>query len=267
MPMTVTPAKVAQFRHDGFVHLPAIADADAVASLATVADLLLECPQQLMAVNGEALPDSYLWLSHAACQQALMQLPLAEIAGALMGCARVRLFQDQMFSKPPGFNVATPWHQDASHWCLAGEQICTIWLALDDVDIADGAMCYLPGSHRHGQVHAPCGRDGQPWPGVAGDPLPPVDEAHTRVCTARAGDVIAHHGRTVHGSRHNARGRHHRRAYVTRWLGPDVVFEPRGFEMPLPLAVPMIAGEPLSHPLFPLFDLGARMLSERSSLV
>lgn len=232
-----------------------VADADRIAQLRDVADQIARDGRQLFATNGEALTTSYLWLTHEACEAALFALPLARLAAELMGSRTARLFYDEIIAKPPGASRPTRWHQDASHWCVRGEQVCTLWLALDDVGQDDGAVRYIPGSHRDGRVFQPADDSGRPWPGAAGDPPPPqavFDAWDSLGFTLAAGDAVVHQSRVVHGSFANRAGRHDRRAYVTRWLGDDAGYSGRGFDMPVPLAVPFEEGQPFAHGLFPL---------------
>ncbi|MBI1927605.1 phytanoyl-CoA dioxygenase family protein [Candidatus Poribacteria bacterium] len=56
------------------------------------------------------------------------------------------------FCKMPGDTKQVSWHQDASYWPLTPSKTVTAWLAIDDSDIENGAMQFLPGSHRHGQI-------------------------------------------------------------------------------------------------------------------
>jgi len=246
----ISRQQIDTYGRDGVVHLPNAIGEPWLTRLCDVAQALQEAPQPLQAVNGEALPDSYLWITFEACADALAALPLANYAATLMGSRGVRLFYDQMFMKGPSFSTSTPWHQDASHWCLGGEMICSLWLALDYIGVGDGALRYLPGSHRSGTIYRPCFSDGSPWPGTTG-PLPPdFEQAHTKTIEVRPGDIIVHHSRTVHASHPNRTQRHSRRAYVTRWLGDDAVYVPRGFEMPLPVNTKLCQGQPLNHPLF-----------------
>ncbi len=44
------------------------------------------------------------------------------------------------------------WHQDASYWPLTPARTVTVWLAIDDADVANAAMKFLPGTHRHGHL-------------------------------------------------------------------------------------------------------------------
>ena len=56
------------------------------------------------------------------------------------------------FAKMPGDGKQVSWHQDASYWPLTPSKTVTVWLAIDDADKENGAMQFIPGSHRHGQI-------------------------------------------------------------------------------------------------------------------
>lgn len=241
----ISRQQIDTYGRDGVVYLPDAIGEPWLTRLCDVAEALQEAPQPLQAVNGEALPDSYLWLTFEACADALAALPLAKYAATLMGSRDVRLFYDQIFTKAPGFSTPTPWHQDASHWCLGGEMICSLWLALDNIGVDDGALRYLPGSHRSGTIYRPCFLNGAGRPAVP----PDFEQAYTQTIEVRPGDILHPISRTVHASHPNRTNRHSRRAYVTRWLGDDAVYVPRGFEMPLPVKAKLCQGQPLNHPL------------------
>lgn len=245
----------ASYAVSGIACVRGMADANRIAALRAVADEIADGGRRLFATNGEALPTSYLWLTHATCEAALFELPLARIAAGLMGSRTARLLYDEIIVKPHGASQPTRWHQDASHWCVRGDQVCTLWLALDDIGPGDGAVRYIPGSHADGRVFRPADDSGRPWPGAAGDP-PPQQSAFEGLdsvsFTLEAGDAVVHQARVVHGSFANGAGRHDRRAYVTRWLGDDAVYSWRGFHMPVPVAVPFEEGKPFAHGLFPL---------------
>ncbi len=62
-----------------------------------------------------------------------------------------RLFHDQLFSKPANHGGVVAWHQDYSYWTWTTPMAhLTSWIALDDVDAANGCMYYVPGSHHWG---------------------------------------------------------------------------------------------------------------------
>ncbi|MCZ6676329.1 MAG: phytanoyl-CoA dioxygenase family protein [Candidatus Poribacteria bacterium] len=56
------------------------------------------------------------------------------------------------FCKMPGDTKRVSWHQDASYWPLTPSKTVTLWLAIDDTDVENGAMQFIPRSHLHGQI-------------------------------------------------------------------------------------------------------------------
>lgn len=89
-----------------------------------------------------------MWKRERAYEQLLHHPQIAGTACALLDTPRVRLWHDQIISKPPRDNGDFHFHQDFYLWPLRDPQILTCWLALDDVDIENGCMHVVPGSHR-----------------------------------------------------------------------------------------------------------------------
>ena len=56
------------------------------------------------------------------------------------------------FCKMPHDPKVVPWHQDASYWPLSPARTMTVWLAIDDADIENAAMQFIPGTHRLGPL-------------------------------------------------------------------------------------------------------------------
>ena len=73
---------------------------------------------------------------------------ISGVACALLNAPRVRLWHDQIISKPPGDNGHFRFHQDYYNWPLREPRIVTCWLALDDATPENGCMHVVPGSHR-----------------------------------------------------------------------------------------------------------------------
>lgn len=44
------------------------------------------------------------------------------------------------------------WHQDATYWGLDPDDVVTAWVALSDAPVESGAMEFIPGTHRRGQL-------------------------------------------------------------------------------------------------------------------
>ena len=79
----------------------------------------------------------------------LLHHPLISgVACALLNTPRVRLWHDQIISKPPRDNGHFRFHQDFYLWPLREPRIATCWLALDDATPENGCMHVVPGSHR-----------------------------------------------------------------------------------------------------------------------
>ena len=76
---------------------------------------------------------------------------ISGVACALLNTPRVRLWHDQIISKPPEENGHFHFHQDFYLWPLRDPRIVTCWLALDDATPENGCMHVVPGSHKDPQ--------------------------------------------------------------------------------------------------------------------
>lgn len=132
------------------------------------------------------------------------------------------LVVDQIFMKPPRFGSAKPYHQDNAYFrCHPDDEVITAWIALDDVDEANGCLRYIDGSHRlpileHHVVE-----------GEAYNLEPAFDEidlSKESLALVRKGGVVFHHVKTLHTSHRNTSDRW-RRAYATHWAGAGVSSE------------------------------------------
>lgn len=75
---------------------------------------------------------------------------IAGIARQLLGAKHILLMEDNVVVKTP-HSKALPWHQDYSYWPLAEPAALTVWIALDRVNAANGAMQIAPGTHKLGE--------------------------------------------------------------------------------------------------------------------
>lgn len=168
--------------------------------------------------------------------------PIAAAAAGVVKSARIQFFSDQLLVKEPGTSAETPWHQDFPYFPCDGDQIASVWIGLDPVSKVSGAMCFVPGSHRTGQLFAPQNfgnsnmYEADPFDG----PVPDIDAnpvAFPTICyEMEPGDVTIHHARTLHGASGNASAVVRRRGFTVRLAGDDIVFRhrrymPRGFEI------------------------------------
>jgi ectoine hydroxylase-related dioxygenase (phytanoyl-CoA dioxygenase family) len=82
-----------------------------------------------------------------------MNLRAIDLSSLFVNRAKqVRLFYDQLFIKEPGTRTETPWHNDHSYWPLIGDQVVSLWLALDYVP-KSACVQYVKGSHKWKMMH------------------------------------------------------------------------------------------------------------------
>lgn len=138
------------------------------------------------------------------------------LAQALVG-EEVRAEEPEWFNKPPGTNHVTPPHQDNYYFNLKPPNVITIWMALDPVDEDNGCLRYVAGSHRHGV--RPHGRSNILGFSQGIVDYGPDDQAREVPIHLQPGDVVAHHGNTIHRANANRSATRHRRAFATVFKG------------------------------------------------
>lgn len=198
-----------------------------------------------------------------ALRAAVLDSPAAETVAALTGASSLRIWLDATFSKVgTAAETATPWHNDECTFSLQGEHLPSLWIALTDVGPDDSPLQTLAGSHRdvyryHStffprEVERPA--DYRPW----NELLARVhsESADIRTWTARAGDVLLIHPRTIHGAPARSATRAGRRlAFTLRWIGSDVVWRPNALTFglaPFDRDPRMQRGAPPPETVFPV---------------
>jgi len=176
---------------------------------------------------GRFLVASGTWTWNASLRAVATESVLPAIAAGLTRSAEIRFYDDQVLLKEPRCAEFTAFHTDEAYWKISGEQVCVLWFPVDVVTADSSAMRYVRGSHRWpGRYGRKRFFDGTAAdPSVVRDELPDIgaDERAYDIVTVEAepGDLLAHHYRTVHGSRGNSTDRV-RRAASFRYVGEDV---------------------------------------------
>ena len=174
-----------------------------------------------------SLPDKYAFYDDKTRPETLKQLQHMDVdpffreykshptwsalARALVG-EEVESLDPEWFDKPPGTSKHTPPHQDNYYFCLKPPHVITLWMALDDVDDGNGCLRYVRGSHllpirSHSRSSVLGFSQGITDYG-------PADEAREERIHLQPGDVVAHHGNTIHRADANASPTRHRRAFA-----------------------------------------------------
>lgn len=116
--------------------------------------------------------------------------------------APVKLINMQYFNKFPGKNVGTPVHQDGFYFPIKPQEALTMWLSLDHADEKNGAVQYVPGSHKKGRrPHSSSGILGfsqkiSNWTAQDSEALLQME--------ASPGDILVHHSLTIHAAKPNS---------------------------------------------------------------
>jgi ectoine hydroxylase-related dioxygenase (phytanoyl-CoA dioxygenase family) len=236
---------------------------DGVCTLATVPTALTEALCQALSRWQHSAPPSHnaygilqhnIWQQIPEFQEAMRSGPFGEMAAEVLG-ERVVLFQDNLIWKPPGTTDRVQWHQDYAYWPLSAPRGLTMWVALDDVDVDNGCLHYIPGSHTLGERQPT--NFVSPGSPSEGSELPPLDwqqrEDEARAMPLSAGDVIAHHPLTWHMSPPNL-SRRHRRAWSLTWITEDVCWDTTHAPHPFNYFLAPVNGTPLRGDCFPRFS-------------
>jgi len=125
--------------------------------------------------------------------------------------------EPEWFNKPPQTDHVTPPHQDNFYFCLRPPAVVTLWLALDPIDTENGCLRYVPGSHKDGIRNHNATK-------ILG-----FSQGITDYCDAdrdkevaiqlAPGDLLAHHGETIHLADANHSATRQRRAFAMVYRG------------------------------------------------
>jgi ectoine hydroxylase-related dioxygenase (phytanoyl-CoA dioxygenase family) len=143
-----------------------------------------------------------------------------EAAHSLLG-PDASLGGDHAILKPAMTGAETPWHQDEAYWDPACDYTSfSAWIPLQDVNVENGCMWFVPGSHRMDVVpHHSIGHN----PRIHGLEADGIDSSMAVACPIPAGGATFHLSRTLHYTGPNRSGEP-RRAYI---IGAGLPATPR----------------------------------------
>ena len=128
----------------------------------------------------------------------------------------------QFFHKEPNSGSIVPWHQDAQYWPLKPANAVTVWLAVYDTDIENGAMKVVSGSHKKGaggfSHHTNHSKDYVLDQEVSSDQ---IEKEKIVYMDLKAGEISLHNDALLHGSDPNKSDR--RRCGITMRFSPTNV--------------------------------------------
>ncbi len=190
-----------------------------------------------------------IWEASLAFSRLIRHPVICDEIAQLTSARTLRIWHDQIQYKPASRGGVNMWHQDAPLWpILAPMTEVTAWVALDDVDVDNGCMSMVPGSHLWGD-HIDYLNT---WKDYVAD-VPKSYKGHrvrVKTCPVRKGEVHFHHALTWHGSHANTSGRP-RRAIALHFMTEKTCFVASGEHCMKPF-VEVADGKPMRGAHFPL---------------
>lgn len=116
----------------------------------------------------------------------------------------------EFFNKPPRIGKPTPPHQDNYYFNLKPAKAVTMWMALEDIDMENGCLYYVKGSHLKGL--RPHGRTRTLGFSRSITDFGEKDVANEIAFPVKAGDLLVHHSLTIHRADGNNSSSRSRRA-------------------------------------------------------
>ncbi len=247
----LTPDQIAFFQENGYLLVGEVLTDEELEILRERAEWIASgeaahIPRECLQVEpriarGELTADNFILslrkISHLAWHDDVMlahacRPSIAEKIVSLLG-HDVRIYQDQLFMKPPRVGSRQPYHQDQplGFYIDPPDRMVTCWTALDDVTLENGCLRVIPGTHKSGvlppeviQEYEQKAQNGQ----LDGE-VPLV---------MKAGECSLHHGHLLHSSHPNLSGKR-RRGYATHYVSARCRYTGPG---PRP-SFPLVRGE------------------------
>lgn len=200
-----------------------------------------------------------LWQSDPTFAEFCTESVLPELARQFLESAKINLLYDQLFVKESMTHERTRWHNDQPYWPIAGRQVLSIWVALDPVTLASGALEFVRGSHDWDRWFQPetfgktrsLGYERNP----DYEPMPDIEANRADYDIVswdlQPGDAYVFHAMTVHGAGGNQQRSVRRRGYTVRYVGDDVVYDPRIGTTQTLLNPDLASGDPLDSEQYP----------------
>ena len=156
---------------------------------------------------------------------------LPAMAARILRTDKINLLYDQLFVKDTSMVESTTWHNDQPYWPVRGGGAMSFWIAIEDLDVGTSTLEFIRGSHNWEAWYQPIvGNElgnaksiPDPRPGYI--PMPDFEaerDQHEMIrWDLKAGDAIAFHALSVHGSTGNTSKRATRWAYSVRYAAKE----------------------------------------------
>lgn len=147
-PQRLTPEQIEAYNREGYVKgLRVFSDAEIAEHRQYFDDLLA----RVIAKGGNSYSISTAHLSYGKVYDLLTHPRIVAYVNDILG-ENVIGWGSHYFCKMPHDGKRVSWHQDASFWPMTPSKTVTVWLAIDDADVENACMRFIPGSHHYGHL-------------------------------------------------------------------------------------------------------------------
>jgi ectoine hydroxylase-related dioxygenase (phytanoyl-CoA dioxygenase family) len=215
-PSVLTPEQISAFNRDGYLMGIRIFDEEEITSIRHYFDELLA---RTLAAGGDSYSISTAHLRYGRVYDILTEPRIVTRIKDLLG-QNVIAWGSHFFCKMPGDGKRVSWHQDSSYWPLTPSMAVTAWLAIDDANVENACMRYIPGSHHLGHLTYTLSENDEA--NVLNQTVVGADTLGDPVnVELRAGEISIHSDLLLHGSEANRSSK--RRCGLTLRYCPAIV--------------------------------------------
>jgi hypothetical protein len=141
-PFALSPAQIDSFGRNGYIKLKDVLPPGALSLLCRELAAMFEQESEQLGHRFGSL--EMMWEQNQIVRAFVFSTRLARLAAELLGVAAVRLYHDNGLSKQPGCG-RTPWHYDDHHFPIATQNVCTVWIPLQEICDAMGPLGFAKG--------------------------------------------------------------------------------------------------------------------------
>jgi len=235
----ISDAHMDNYDSEGVVVVRSVLDDDWIEYMRTAVSYAMQNTGSHAEELGSTLfTDLELFERIPAFQNFALQSPTSGVAARVMDSKNCTLIYDQLFVRMAGNEQPTLWRQDQPYWAVKGDQVCSVFIALDDVPQSE-CLEFIAGSHRWGEFCPVHFMSGIPYKDTDLPLLPDIQQnlddrkLETVSWDLEAGDCLVFHGLTVHGGPGNWG-----RGLSVRYAGDDATYHKREGEIAIPTACP-----------------------------
>ena len=201
-PKVLTRAQIDTFNRDGYIKGIRIFSDEQIGEIRAYFDQLLA---KVLAEGRDAYSINSAHLTYGRVFALLANARITAHIKDLLGEHLVG-WGSHFFCKMPRDRKTVSWHQDASYWPMTPSKTATVWLAIDDADVDNACMRFIPGSHHHGHLTYKLSEEDEN--NVLFQTVPTAEQYGEPIdVELKAGEISIHSDMLLHGSKANTSGR------------------------------------------------------------